>query len=421
MTAAAVRPATAARGDAAHPWEARIGAVRVLYGPGRLADLGGALAELLAERAEGAGTGPATGAPATEDHGPVLLVTDPGVRQAGHAETAVTSLTAAGFTVEVFDDVGENPTAHQVAAGASFAAPLGVAALVAVGGGSAMDCAKGINFLLSGGGRMEDYEGRGTARGPMLPSIGVPTTAGTGSDAQSFALISRTDDHRKMACGDERARFGTVVLDPALLATVPRTTAAATGFDAVSHAVESRVTTAGNPVSALLAREAWRLLDGALGAFLDDRADGGAAGPMLLGAHLAGAAIEQSMLGAAHACANPLTARFGTVHGIAVALMLPHVVRFNATAPDAAAGYGDLAAVAGLPGAADGEDPARSLANRLEALRAAAGLPARLSDLGVPAHALGELAEDAATQWTGRFNPRPLTVEDFGRLYEQSL
>jgi alcohol dehydrogenase len=176
------------------------------------------------------------------------------------------------------------------------------------------------------------------------------------------------------------------------------------------------VTTAGNPVSRMLAREAWRLLEGALPAALAAPEDLGAVGRALLGAHLAGAAIEQSMLGAAHACANPLTARFGVVHGAAVALMLPHVVRFNAAA--AAEGYDDLAAAAGLPGAPAGAGPAEALARRVEALRAAAGLPGRLADCGVPARALPALAAEATGQWTGRFNPRPASEADFLRLYE---
>lgn len=383
---------------AAGRWRAQVGPVDVTFGVGAVASLG----EVVRGVAAGAGR--------------VLLVTDPGVRRAGHAGTAEGVLRAAGFSVETFDEVGANPTTSQVAAGASVAARFSPEVIVAVGGGSALDCAKGINFLFTNGGRMEDYEGRDRASRPMLPSVGVPTTAGTGSEAQRFALISRAEDHRKMACGDVKARFAAVVLDPALAATAPRATAAAAGLDAVSHAVESRVTTAGNPVSGMYAREAWRLLAGALPAAL---ASGGedleAVGRALLGAHLAGAAIEQSMLGAAHACANPLTARFGVEHGAAVALMLPHVVRFNAGA--AAEGYADLAAAAGLE---RGSDPAGALARRIESLRTEAGLPGRLAEVAVPAHALPALAADATTQWTGRFNPRPVTESDFLRLYESA-
>jgi alcohol dehydrogenase len=388
--------------SAAGSWRAQIGAVEVHFGAGALAALGEVVR--------------AAAGPEVER---VLLVTDPGVRRAGHAEAAAAALAGAGLAADLFDAVGENPTTAQVAAGAAFAAPRAPGAIVAVGGGSAMDCAKGINFLLTNGGRMEDYEGRDRAIRPMLPSVGVPTTAGTGSEAQRFALIARAEDHRKMACGDAGARFRAVVLDPALAATAPRRVAAAAGLDAVSHALESAVTAAGNPVSRMLAREAWRLLDGALPAVLSAPEELAAVGRALLGAHLAGAAIEQSMLGAAHACANPLTARFGVAHGVAVALMLPHVVRFNAAA--AADVYGELAAAAGLAGADAGADPAATLARRVESLRAGAGLPGRLADCGVPAVALPALAAEATTQWTGRFNPRPVTEADFLRLYESAL
>jgi alcohol dehydrogenase len=233
----------------------------------------------------------------------------------------------------------------------------------------------------------------------MLPSIGVPTTAGTGSEAQSYALISHPETHAKMACGDPKARFREVILDPDLAASAPRPVAATAGIDAVSHAVESFVTTRGNDGSRKLAREAWRLLDGGLEAAL--AGDREAVGDTLLGAHLAGAAIEASMLGAAHACANPLTARFGVVHGVAVGLMLPHVVRFN------------------------GEELYRELrdglAARLEELRAAAGLPARLRDCGVAAASLPLLSEEAARQWTATFNPRPVTAADLLALYEEAF
>jgi alcohol dehydrogenase len=264
-----------------------------------------------------------------------------------------------------------------------------------------MDCAKGINFLLTNGGKMEDYWGAHKAHRPMLPSVGVPTTAGTGSEAQSFALIAQPDTHLKMACGDEKAHFRSVVLDPELTATVPRAVAVATGLDAIAHAVESYVATARNPVSQMYAREAWRLLSASFPASLHGPEDIEVRGKMQLGAYLAGAAIECSMLGAAHACANPLTARYDITHGIAVAAMLPGVVRFNA--PAVADLYEDLAA---------------ALPQEIEALRAASGHAFRLSGLGVERATLPELAADAAGQWTAGFNPRPVDEAALLRLYE---
>ena len=145
-----------------------------------------------------------------------------------------------------------------------------------------MDCAKGINFLVSNGGRMEDYWGDGKATRPMLPSIGVPTTAGTGSEAQSFALIEQEGTLRKMACGDEKVRFGAVILDPELTATQPRRVAALTAMDAVSHVVESFVTTRRNPVSRTFSREAWRLLSEAFVPAMGEQPDEATRGNFLV-------------------------------------------------------------------------------------------------------------------------------------------
>src|SRR6185437_5330607 len=141
------------------------------------------------------------------------------------------------------------------------AASSGIDSLVAIGGGSSLDCAKGINFVLTNGATMREYRGFGKAARPMLPAIGVPTTAGTGSEAQSFAIISDAETHAKMACGDEKAAFRIVILDPELTVSQPREVTAIAGYDAISHAVEAFVTKTRTPDSQAVALEAWRLLD----------------------------------------------------------------------------------------------------------------------------------------------------------------
>ncbi len=368
-------------GNAVGSWSARIGAVRVEFGAGALDRIAALVEELGGTR--------------------VLIVTDPGIRAAGHVARALDSFAGQAPAVFVFDAVEENPTTRHVDAGTAFAAEHDIDLIVGLGGGSAMDCAKGVNFLLTNGGKMEDYRGRNKATMPMLPSLGVPTTAGTGSEAQSFALIARRGTHDKMACGDEKVGFRAVILDPELTGTVPRTVAVAAGLDAISHAVESYVTTARNPVSQMYARDAWRLLSANLERSLDDPQDLEVRGVMQLGAYLAGASIECSMLGAAHACANPLTARFDVTHGIAVAAMLPAVVRFNA--PEVESLYDEL-------------EP--SMAVKVEALRAVTGGDFSLGALGVKRESLAELAADAATQWTAGFNPRPVDADDLLAMYE---
>jgi alcohol dehydrogenase len=318
----------------------------------------------------------------------------------------------------VFDGVEENPSTRHVEAGLEAARRHGTDLLVAVGGGSAMDCAKGVNFLLTNGGQMADYKGFGRAAKPMLPSVGVPTTAGTGSEAQSYALIADEATHLKMACGDRKAAFRVALLDPELTVSQPRHVTAVTAVDALAHAVESYVTTRRNPLSQTFAREAFRLLERNFEAVLRQPGNLEARAAMQLGAHFAGMAIEASMLGACHALANPLTAHYGLTHGIAVGVLLPHVIRFNT----AAAGglYGDLAHDVGLVNG-DCSAAGEVLARRVAHFLAAAELPTRLSDCGISAGIFPVLAEEAAQQWTGRYNPRPVTEPDLLHLYEAAL
>jgi alcohol dehydrogenase len=351
--------------------------------------------------------------------GRALLVTDAGIAAAGHVEGARRALEAAGVGVVVFDQVRENPTARDVDACVEAARAAEIDLLIGMGGGSSMDTAKGCNFLLTNGGRMQDYWGIGKATRPMLPLIAVPTTAGTGSECQSFALIADESTHQKMACGDPKAAPRVALLDPALTLSQPRHVTACTGLDAIAHALESAVTRPRNELSMLYAREAFRLTVGHLQQVLDQPDDLRARARMQLGAAYAGTAIELSMLGAAHAAANPLTARFGIAHGQAVATMLPHVVRFNADVPHVGQTYRELAQDAGL--IANGATPGGALISRLEALLAAAGLPASLAASGVTVDALPGLAAEAATQWTAQFNPRPIAAADFEGLYRAAL
>jgi alcohol dehydrogenase len=344
-----------------------------------------------------------------------LLVTDKGLKDAGHEDRTIGYLESAGVAVAIFDDVHPNPTTDDVDRCLQVAKASEVNVIIGLGGGSSMDCAKGCNFLLTNGGRIEDYWGIGKASKPMLPMIAVPTTAGTGSEAQSFALIANTETHMKMACGDKKAACRIALLDPELTVTMPVTVAAVTGIDAISHALETYVTTKRNPVSQLFSRRSWALLAAAFPQVLEDPRDINARGAMIFGAHLAGAAIENSMLGAAHALANPLTAHFGLTHGIAIGVMLPHVVRFNSL--EVGDLYADLASDIGLcePG-----DPSagEELAGYIRSIVTEWGLPASLPECHVRSDLIPTMAAEAARQWTGTFNPRPVDVGSLTELYE---
>jgi alcohol dehydrogenase len=371
---------------------------RLIYGPGCLQRLGQAAHDLGARR--------------------VLLVSDPGVCQAGHAQRGEQSLRASGLEVLLFAEAHENPTTEDVQRGVEAVGPFGPDLIVGLGGGSAMDCAKGINFLLTNGGRMQDYWGVDKATRPMLPLITVPTTAGTGSEMQSFALISDAETSVKMACGDKKTLSRVAILDPELTLTQPPMVTALTAIDALSHAIETFVSTKHNLISRMFSRESFRLLSGAMEPVLERPDDLATRTAMQMGACYAGLAIENSMLGAAHALANPLTARYGTPHGQAVGLMLPHVVQYNAELFEA--DYQDLMRSFSAPQSSRGGCGSHELRQWLDAVLQSAGLATRLADLDVPQEDIPDLAAAAAPQWTGTFNPRPVEASSLAELYRRA-
>jgi alcohol dehydrogenase len=368
---------------------------RVIYGAGTIGQLGNLAVELGFRR--------------------TLLVADHGLVASGHVDEAVTPLTEAGIEVVRFHDFEVNPDTRMVESGTAFVATQNIDSIIGLGGGSSLDCAKGINFLLTNGGHMADYRGYGKATKPMLPMIAIPTTAGTGSEAQSYALISDAETHVKMACGDAKAAFRVALLDPALTLSQPKSVTAISGFDAIAHAVETYVTTKRTPVSEIFSREAWVLLEGNYERVLAEPDNLEARGAMQLGAFYAGLAIENSMLGATHACANPLTARYGTAHGAAIAMLLPSVVRWNERA--AAERYATLLTFSSVAKLNEDLSPTEALARRLESLAAAGSLNSDLRGIGIVKNDLPDLAAEAAEQWTGTFNPRPFNREGAMEVY----
>jgi alcohol dehydrogenase len=342
----------------------------------------------------------------------VLLVTDRGLAAAGHPARAISFLEAAGLHVTVYDEVRENPTTLDVDRCVAVAREARIDLIVGLGGGSSMDTAKGANFIFTNGGHMKDYWGVGKATKPMLPLIAIPTTAGTGSECQSFALISDEETHQKMACGDPKAAAKVAILDPVLTVSQPPRVTACTGIDALAHALETAVTKKRTPFSAIYSRESFRLCLGGLERVLRDPRDLEARDMMQLGAAFAGTAIENSMLGAAHSAANPLTAHFGVVHGQAVGLMLPAVIAFNARDPLAHERYMELSAAADL-------GPIEEFIAELEVLLDVAKMREGLAAYNIDRSKFSVLAKEAAQQWTATFNPRSITAEDFEQLYEE--
>lgn len=343
----------------------------------------------------------------------VLVVSDRGIMEAGHDAAALNSLREAGLEVASFHDFAENPTSDMVNAGVKRAAEVKPDLLVGLGGGSSMDCCKGINFVYSCGGSIHDYHGVGKATSDMLPMIAIPTTAGTGSEAQSFALISDAETHTKMACGDSRAACRIAILDPKLTMTQPASVSALTGIDAISHSIETYVTKRRNPLSTTYSRRAFGMLANGFSRVLDDPMDLEARSSMQLGACMAGMAIETSMLGAAHATANPLTAHYDITHGQAVGLMLPAVIRMNGSIH--AEWYAEL--MREVDPTVSVLDAPDRLAEMVVNWLREAGLATSLDELSIPSSGIDTFVEDALKQWTGTFNPIPLDEDRTRGLY----
>lgn len=375
---------------------------RIVFGNGKLKELGQIASELGATRA--------------------IVVTDPGLMRTGHPDRATSILNSRGIDTIIFNDVVENPTTNCVENCRDIAREHNANLIVGIGGGSALDTAKGANFLITNGGEMKDYWGFGKAKSPMLPMVAIPTTAGTGSECQSFALISDATTHMKMACGDFKAAPRVALLDPELTLSLPLSVTAHTGIDAIAHAVESAVCKKRNPFSLMYAQRAFQIAVTSLREVLQDPGNVQARGQMLLGAAYAGMAIENSMLGAAHSTANPLTAHFNMIHGIAVGIMLPHVVRFNSQLDEARTIYAELVNIAALKGRND--DPDHSvdiLVETLSDLLHIAHIPTGLTQHHISPSSIPTLAAEAHNQWTRNFNPRDISVADFESLYLQAL
>lgn len=347
-----------------------------------------------------------------------MIVSDPGIVTLGYPDRAIKLLEAQGIEAVLYTGVHENPSSEDVVHGVEAAQRYKPDLFIGLGGGSSMDCAKGMNFVYTNGGTIQDYWGIGKAEKPMLPMIAIPTTAGTGSETQSFALISDAVTHVKMACGDKKASCRLAILDPVLTVSQPESLTALTGIDAISHAVETMVTTKRNEKSLHYSQRAWKLLSKNFPLVLENPQNLDARGGMQLGACLAGIAIEHSMLGATHALANPLTAQYGIVHGQAIATMLPYVIRFNAETNES-----DYALLAEL---ASNDSPSITAANSdqlikfISSLVEQAKLAGDLRSLGVEESLLPRLAEEAAKQWTKQFNPRTVEAEDLLLLYQQA-
>jgi alcohol dehydrogenase class IV len=348
----------------------------------------------------------------------VLLVTDPGLVKLGMIEPPRAALEKASVAVAVYSDVEADPPEHVVKAATSAAMEHGADAVIGLGGGSSLDVAKLAALLATGREELPSIYGVGNAKGPRLPLMLIPTTAGTGSEVTPIAIVT-TGTSEKMGVVSPVLLPDIALLDPELTWGLPPAVTAATGIDAMVHAIEAHASASANnnPVSRALAKEALRLMGGAIERAVKDGGDRAARADMLLGSMLAGQAFANSPVAAVHALAYPIGGHFHVPHGLSNALVLSHVLRFNAET--AGHLYADIAPIV-FPHLADMGSQARgaAFAEELAGLSVRCGLQPRLRDVGIPESALELLAEDAMKQTRLLINnPRPLTRDDAFAIY----
>ncbi len=363
-----------------------------------------------------------------------LIVTDTGIRQTGLVEKAEAGVTGGGLEVAgVFDEIPQDSSIETVEACAAAAKEGGADSFLTVGGGSVMDTAKVSAALFSHGGAVLDYEGIYTlpreddglgAPLPVAPIACIPTTAGTGSEVSFGAVIKDPDQQVKILFGDFPLFPRLAILDPESTATLPPHLAAATGMDAMTHAIEGYTSNEGSPHGEAFALNALRLMRDNLPVAVEDPSNEDARGNMLVAAcqAIVPGAGGTSALGAVHSMSHPAGAQFGVPHGVANSINLPHVIRFNvAGGPEIADRYRDLAALLGAESGGSDEEVGESLAAWVTDLTSRMGLPQRLSEVGVPEAGIPDLVEGAMGDGCTLTNARELEPEHFEELYKRAI
>lgn len=371
----------------------------------------------------GAGTSADLAARAGKLLGPaVLVVTDAGIRSLGLADPALASFAAAGISVTVFDQVEADPSRETLLAAVEAGRQAGATGIVGFGGGSSLDVAKLVALLLGSGEDLDGAWGVANAKGPRLPLVLVPTTSGTGSEVTPVSIMTVGDEKRGVSSPVILPDLA--VLDPLLTLGLPASITAATGVDAMVHAIEAYTSKSANnnPMSKMLARQALLLLGANIETAVFSGKDIEARSAMLLGSMLAGQAFANSPVAAVHALAYPIGGTFHVPHGLSNALVLPHVMRFNA--PEAAPSYAEIAADV-FPGLAREEGVqgrCGAFIEELAALSVRLGMKTTLREVGIAESDLPKLATDAMIQQRLLVNnPRVVTEADAFAIYRAAL
>lgn len=350
-----------------------------------------------------------------------LVVTDKGLIQAGVVEVVLAALREAGVESVVFDQVEENPSDHSVLAGAQQCLAEGCEVVVGVGGGSAMDTAKAVALLATHPGRHpREFEGAAKLSQEPLPTAMVATTAGTASEVTYISVVTDTERMFKFPIVSRSLAPKVAVLDALLTLSKPPGLTAATGMDALTHAIESYTNTVYNPVADALAERAIAMIGRHLRTAVVQGANVEARAQMLLASAMAGMAFNLTRLGLVHAMSHPMSAHFGVPHGVANAALLPRIMEYNL--------FGCLeqtANIAMLLGEnVSGLSPVAAARKGVEAVRQLArdvGIPERLSELGVKAEKIDVMAADTMLSGNVAVNPRRVRVEDVAALYRELM
>jgi alcohol dehydrogenase class IV len=350
----------------------------------------------------------------------LLFVTDPGLRRLGLCDPAIASLETAGVSVTVFDAVEADPSRTTLERAVAAGRARGATGIVGFGGGSSLDVAKLAALLCGSAEALDDAWGVGNAKGPRLPLCLVPTTAGTGSEVTPVSIIT-VGTEEKRGVSSPVILPDIAVLDPELTLGLPPEITAATGIDAMVHAIEAYASknANNNPVSKMQAREALRLIGASIEMAVFDGGNLAARSAMLIGSMLAGQAFANSPVAAVHALAYPIGGTFHVPHGLSNALVLPHVLRFNMV--EASSPYAEIAADAfpALAGEEGSQAKTAFFIDALASLSARLGLKQRLRDVGIGRQHLPKLAADAMKQTRLLVNnPRTLGEADALDIYE---
>lgn len=349
----------------------------------------------------------------------VLFVTDPGLRRLGLCDPAIASLEETGARVTVFDAVEADPSRATLMKAVEAGKAANATGVAGFGGGSSLDVAKLAALLTGSGEDLDEAWGVAQAKGPRLPLMLIPTTAGTGSEVTPVSIIT-VGEEEKRGVSSAIILPDVAILDAELTLGLPPAITAATGIDAMVHAIEAYASknANNNPLSRMLAKQALQLLGANIETVIADGSDIEARGKMLLGSMLAGQAFANSPVAAVHALAYPIGGTFHIPHGLSNALVLPHVLRFNA--PDAAHLYAGIAADAfpHLAGEESVQGRCAAFIEELAALSARVGLQPRLRDVGIPESALAKMAADAMKQQRLLVNnPREMAEADAFAIY----